>query len=465
MPSFVDYEVLFTPKEIRDAIPVLQEYLEKRALQEQKEAEEAEMNANHFENFNFEPVGVESALLLDRAMLEGEKYFNFKRGITERINSKEQEMFNFQKAFDEVTKDYERKSQAVRENMASLTEQLNATSVKIEANYLKKKYNEEQQKQQQLEKDYEYSKVNFEKQQAEMDQEIAGLNAEVKEKKAQVEENMMSECRTYANKVWGQINKELQAQQEPILKEKEEKSKFLQEEIDKMTLLVADQDADIKAKQEYILKLEQDIKVRLAEIEAINNVRDYFNTPEFRQRVSDKKKRRKLDIEDEDEEEQEEQPAPKKNPIAEIVTNDKRDEQLKKEENELLTKLREVNKSNSEYKKDIEEIKEREKKEAEQYSNPFAAFANIQNDIEKTNKELVDNQKDLADSIDNTIKAVEEKDKEEDTQSSQDEKKENAEEVKETTENAEDSNNKEPKSEKKGTSLQGLLESANKLKK
>lgn len=463
MPSFVDYEVLFTPKEIRDAIPVLQEYLEKRALQEQKEAEEAEMNANHFENFNFEPVGVESALLLDRAMLEGEKYFNFKRGITERINSKEQEMFNFQKAFDEVTKDYERKSQAVRENMASLTEQLNATSVKIEANYLKKKYNEEQQKQQQLEKDYEYSKVNFEKQQAEMEQEIAGLNAEVKEKKSQVEENMMSECRTYANKVWGQINKELQAQQEPILKEKEEKSKILQEEIDKMTLLVADQDADIKAKQEYILKLEQDIKVRLAEIEAINNVRDYFNTPEFRQRVSDKKKRRKLDVEDDDEEIQEEHTEPKKNHIAEIVSNDKRDEQLKKEENELLSKLREVNKTNSEYSKDIEEIKAREKKEAEQYSNPFAAFANIQNDIEKTNKELVDNQKDLADSIDNTIKAVEEKDKDGDVQSSQDEKKENAEEGKETSDNADTS--KEPKAEKKGTSLQGLLDSANKLKK
>ena len=464
MPSFVDYEVLFTPKEIRDAIPVLQEYLEKRALQEQKEAEEAEMNANHFENFNFEPVGVESALLLDRAMLEGEKYFNFKRGITERINSKEQEMFNFQKAFDEVTKDYERKSQAVRENMASLTEQLNATSVKIEANYLKKKYNEEQQKQQQLEKDYEYSKVNFEKQQAEMEQEIAGLSAEVKEKKSQVEENMMSECRTYANKVWGQINKELQAQQEPILKEKEEKSKILQEEIDKMTLLVADQDADIKAKQEYILKLEQDIKVRLAEIEAINNVRDYFNTPEFRQRVSDKKKRRKLDVEEDDEEIQDEHTEPKKNPIAEIVSNDKRDEQLKKEENELLSKLREVNKANSEYNKDIEEIKAREKKEAEQYSNPFAAFANIQNDIEKTNKELVDNQKDLADSIDNTIKAVEEKDKDKDEQPSQDEKKENAEERKEISDNV-DASNKESKTEKKGTSLQGLLDSANKLKK
>lgn len=470
MPSFVDYEVLFTPKEIREAIPVLQEYLEKRALQEQKEAEEAEMNANHFEDFNFEPVGVESALLLDRAMLEGEKYFNFKRGITERINSKEQEMFNFQKAFDEVTKDYERKSQAVRENMASLTEQLNATSVKIEANYLKKKYNEEQQKQQQLEKDYEYSKVNFEKQQQEMDQEIASLNAEVKEKKSQVEENMMSECRTYANKVWGQINKELQAQQEPILKEKEEKSKILQEEIDKMTLLVADQDADIKAKQEYILKLEQDIKVRLAEIEAINNVRDYFNTPEFRQRVADKKKRRKLDMDDEDEEEViEEKPDAKKNAIADIVTNDKRDEQLKAEENELLAKLREVNKANSEYNKDIEEIKEREKKQAEQYSNPFAAFANIQNDIEKTNKELIDNQKDLANSIDDTIKAVEEN-KDAKTEENTEVKAEENNQEKAIEENAEGdkiAENAETTEEKpaKKNNLQGLLDSAKKLKK
>ena len=467
MPSFVDYEVLFTPKEIREAIPVLEEYLEKRALQEQKEAEEAEMNANHFEDFNFEPVGVESALLLDRAMLEGEKYFNFKRGITERINSKEQEMFNFQKAFDEVTKDYERKSQAVRENMASLTEQLNATSVKIEANYLKKKYNEEQQKQQQLEKDYEYSKVNFEKQQADMDQEIAALSAEIKEKKSQVEENMMSECRTYANKVWGQINKELQAQQEPILKEKEEKSKILQEEIDKMTLLVADQDADIKAKQEYILKLEQDIKVRLAEIEAINNVRDYFNTPEFRQRVADKKKRRKLDAYDDEDEEVEEKVETKKNPIAEMVTTDNRDEQMKQEENELLTKLREVNKANSEYNKDIEEIKAREKEKSEQYSNPFAAFANIQNDIEKTNKELIDNQKDLANSIDDTIKAVENKEEPKDAEvKPEDESKtadtENKEEVK-VEENKE--SKEEEKPAKKGTNLQGLLDSAKKLKK
>lgn len=384
MPSFVDYEVLFDAKEIKEAIPVLQEYLEKRALQEQKEAEEAEMNANHFEDFNFEPVGVESALLLDRAMSEGERYFNFKRGMTERINSKETEMFNFQKKFDEVTKEYERKSQAVRENMASINEQLNATSVKIEANYLKKRYNEEQQKQQQLEKDYEYAQINFQKQQQEMETDIAQLTAEIKEKKAQVEENMMSECRNYSNKVWGEINKSLQAQQEPIIKEKEEKAKILQEEIDKMTLLVADQDADIKAKQEYIAKLEQDIKVRIAEIEAINNVRDYFNTPEFRQRVSDKKKKRKLE---EYAEEQEEKMEEISNPIATIVSSDNRDSKMKEEETELLAKLKEVNKANSEYAPELEEINKRKQEAADNEANPFATFSNLQKDLEQQNSQ------------------------------------------------------------------------------
>ncbi|MBQ7351990.1 MAG: hypothetical protein IJW59_03940 [Clostridia bacterium] len=446
MPSFVDYEVLFDAKEIREAIPVLQEYLEKRALQEQKEAEEAEMNANHFENFNFEPVGVESALLLDRAMSEGERYFNFKRGMTERINSKETEMFNYQKKFDEVTKDYERKSQAVRENMASINEQLNATSVKIEANYLKKRYNEEQQKQQQLEKDYEYAQINFTKQQQEMEQDIAQLTAEIKEKKAQVEENMMSECRNYSNKVWGEINKSLQSQQEPILKEKEERARILQEEIDKMTLLVADQDADIKAKQEYISKLEQDIKVRIAEIEAINNVRDYFNTPEFRQRVSDKKKKRKLE---EYEEEQEEKIEEQKNTIAAIVSTDKRDDKMKQEENELLAKLKEVNKANSEYAKEIEEINERARVAADNEANPFKTFSNLQQNIADEEKQQ---------KAEELAKNAEEQEKKEETPVETEEKvEEPVEEEKKEEQPAE--------APKKKTSLQSLLSSAKNLKK
>ena len=141
----------------------------------------------------------------------------------------------------------------------------------------------------------------------------------------------------------------------------------------------------------------------------------------------------------------------KKNPIAEIVTADKRDEQLKNEEAELLEKLRESNKANSEYSEELEAIKERELKAAEQEANPFAAFTQIQTDIEKTNQEYLDSQKDLADSIDNTIKAVEEEKTEESSESAPEEG------------NAEPVENKEEP--KKKSSLQGLLDSAKKLKK
>ncbi len=443
MPSFVDYEVLFTPKEIREAIPVLQEYLEKRAAQEQKEAEEAELNANHFENFDFDPVGVESSLLLERAMLEGEKYFNFKRGLTERINSKETEIFNYQKKFDEVTKEYERKSQAVREQMTDLSEKISSTSSSIDGNYYKKQYNEAQQRQQQLEKDYQYAQLNFNKQQQDMQQEVAQLSAEIKDKKAQVEANMMSECRSYSNKVWGEINKTIQAQQEPIFREKEERAAILQEDIDRMTILVADQDADIKAKQEYILKLEQDIKTRLAEIEAINNVRDYFNTPEFRQRVSDKKKRRRP----EDEEDYE----PSDNSLARIVTTEQPEVQIQEDGNKLLDKLKEANLANSPYAEELVEIKERERAKDDKENNPFAAFTTIQQDIEKENNAYLNNQNDLANSINTATQAVSV------AETPAVEKAKPAEAPAEKKE--------EPKAEAKPNKLQGLLNSAKNIKK
>ena len=49
MPSFVDYEVLFTQREIKNGIPVLQEYLEKKALEEQRAAEDARLNSQEYE--------------------------------------------------------------------------------------------------------------------------------------------------------------------------------------------------------------------------------------------------------------------------------------------------------------------------------------------------------------------------------------------------------------------------------
>jgi len=45
MPDSVDYEVLFTQKEIDDGIPILREYLEKKALEEQQLLEQSKYDA------------------------------------------------------------------------------------------------------------------------------------------------------------------------------------------------------------------------------------------------------------------------------------------------------------------------------------------------------------------------------------------------------------------------------------
>lgn len=292
MPTFVDYEVLFTQKEISKGIPVLQEYLEKRAIEEQKQLEEQQVNTLKFEDFDFNALGVENALLLDRAMLESEKYFNVKRNLTERVTAKEQELYNFQKKFDEVTKDFERKAQAVRENLAQINEQMNNTTIKIELNYQKKRYNEEQQKLQQLEKDYEQATQRFNKQQDEIKEEVEKYTKEIADRKAQVEANMSAEGRTYANKIFGQINKAVFAQNEPVMKELNDQKTQLENDISVMQGTITNQDAEISQKAEDIKRLQKELDAKYAEIEAINNVREYFGSPEFRQRVSNKRKGR-----------------------------------------------------------------------------------------------------------------------------------------------------------------------------
>ena len=82
--------------------------------------------------------------------------------------------------FDEVTKDFERKAQASREIINSLSEQINATTVKIEANYLKKKLNEEQARYQQYEKDYDLASTRFQKEQQDLQYEIDKFNEVIK---------------------------------------------------------------------------------------------------------------------------------------------------------------------------------------------------------------------------------------------------------------------------------------------
>ena len=290
MPQYIDYEVLFTKKEIKDGIPVLQEYLEKRAMLEQKEREEAELAGGNLEKFNFDDLGVENALLLERAMAESEKYFNVKRNLTDQITGKEAEMYNFQKNFDEVTKDFERKAQAVRESLKQLNEQLNATTVNIEANYIKKRYKEDQQKLQQLEKDYEIASIRFNKQQQDMQNEIDSMRAEIARRKTDVEKSMMAEGKSYANKIYGQLNAAVVDQNQPILDEQAQKVQELEDKLSELNKQYEETKIELNNAQTMLNTATHELNVKQAEIEGVKNLKDYLTSPEFKDRVVEGKK-------------------------------------------------------------------------------------------------------------------------------------------------------------------------------
>ena len=398
MPPFVDYEVLFTQKEIKEGIPVLQDYLEKKAFEEQKQAEEKAQQDENFDKFDFNELGVENAILLDRAMLECEKYFNTKRVLTEKLTSKQQEEYNFAKNFDEVTKDFERKAQTHRENMSSLNEQLNAAATQIDANYIKKQYNDEQKKLQQLEKDYDLAQTRFKKQQDEYEVEIKAITDEIESKKSNIEEVMKLEGKTYANKVYGIINSMIAAQNEPFFRQVEEEKQNLQAQVNTLSQTIAGQKNEIDTRNVQIGELEKDLRLRLAQIEAIGNVKDYFASKEFRDRVRDSKK-----IE----------------PMEEIpdAFNGKGVEELKKRLADAENKLKEANAKQIEMQNQeaelMNKIRAYETGEIKTKTNqqivetaPNESLQELQNTIEAENQNYLDTQNQLNKSVDETLNAL-----------------------------------------------------------
>jgi len=202
LPAYVDYEILFTSKEIREGIPILQQYLEKRALIEQQELEKARANSVACEEYDFSELGIDGSLVLERAMKECETFIRTRNRLQEECGQIETEKDNYKKTYEANEKDYQRKLQASRENLESLkTQQENSTN-RIESNYIRKQQSDEIKKQQQLEKDNEEAAAKFAEEQTSLQQEIDKRQQEIEEKKAFVQQAMALEFKHYANTLY-----------------------------------------------------------------------------------------------------------------------------------------------------------------------------------------------------------------------------------------------------------------------
>ena len=199
LPAYVDYEILFTKKEIKEGIPILQQYLEKRALVEQQELERARENSLAVEEYDFSDLGVDGSLILERSMKESETFINIRRRLQDEIGSIETEITNYKKNYEETLKDLQRKLQASRENLESLKTQQEESTNRIESNYIRKQQADEIKKQQQLEKDIEEATTKFNDEQLSLQQDIEKREKEIAEKKEFVEQAMSLEFKHYAN--------------------------------------------------------------------------------------------------------------------------------------------------------------------------------------------------------------------------------------------------------------------------
>lgn len=229
IPEYVDYEVLFTKKEIKQGIPVLFEYLEKRALIEQEELERARMKNAEHDKYNFEKLNVEASLVLERAMHEAETYLSNRNRLVEETEQINSEITNIQNDYRQATKEYQRKMQASKENLERLKLQMEQATSNIAANYIKKQQADEMSRQQNLEREFDNVTARHKKDMQNLQAEIEKREKEIDKTRVLLETAMMSEFDTYSKKVYDKVDVAVREKQDGRLKNLEKQLSSVQE--------------------------------------------------------------------------------------------------------------------------------------------------------------------------------------------------------------------------------------------
>ena len=123
LPPYIDFNLLFTPKEIENGNAQIREYYEMMARKAKEEFEEAQKSEGGTLDYNFKDVGVDGALLLERAMKESEAYIATKSSTLSQIAQIDAQKEALRKNYEEVQMDLQRKLQASKENIEKLVEQ------------------------------------------------------------------------------------------------------------------------------------------------------------------------------------------------------------------------------------------------------------------------------------------------------------------------------------------------------
>lgn len=263
MPDYVDFEVLFTHREIKKGIPVLNEYLEKRARQEQEELEKARMNAVEHETYDFSSTGINGSLVLDRAINESETYINVRSRLFSEIQQLEDEIESIKRTYENAEKDYQKKLQVSKENVDRLRKQQEETTNRIENNYIKKQQADEIKKQEQLEKDHDASTIRFNQELEALTAEITTRKTELEERRKYVEEAMKAEYQTFSTKLYKSLTAIIKEEHEDEKSELIEMKDEIAQELQKAHDDIAHRDREIEELQRALAEHQIDYDERI----------------------------------------------------------------------------------------------------------------------------------------------------------------------------------------------------------
>ena len=200
LPTYIDYQILFTPQEIEKGQPVLREFLDYKARKEKEEFNKAKEEEINYEVYDFSSTGVDGSLVLERAMKESELFMKKKEKILVKISQIEAELDSRKKNFDNIQKEFQTKLQASKENVNRLRQMQEETTNRIESNYYRKQQTQEVGKQEQLEQEFEQQRAKYLLEKNEGEEEIKKLETELQTYKDDVENAMIGEYQTFFDK-------------------------------------------------------------------------------------------------------------------------------------------------------------------------------------------------------------------------------------------------------------------------
>lgn len=260
LPSYIDYQILFTPQEIEKGQPVLREFLDYKARKEKEEFNKAKEESINYETYDFSSTGVDGSLVLDRAMKESELFLKKKDKILVKVSQLEAELDSRKKNFDNVQKDYQTKIQASKENVNRLRQMQEETTNRIESNYYRKQQTQETGKQEQYEQEFEQLRAKYLLEKNECEEEIAQLNQELETYKRDVETAMIGEYQTFFDKFCHSAEK-------VVAKVFDDKINNLKSENDKDKQYITELEIKLKSIPQgvYDAKAEESEKTQVAE--------------------------------------------------------------------------------------------------------------------------------------------------------------------------------------------------------